>query len=759
MKPLRSGILSRGTVVTAFFRFSFVLLIFALACDPGGSGEDDPPECVSSVDCDPGICVEGRCVGDDVDLGPPRDAFRPPVDMGGMDPDLGPDMGPVDLGTDMGPPDLGPMPDADEDGDGISDFGEGRDDDRDTDGDGTPDYLDTDSDDDGIPDSVEAGDSDIRTPPRDSDFDGTPDFQDTDSDDNGIPDATEGTFDSDGDGDGNWRDADNDGDFLGDVIELDGMPGDPPDADGDGTGDYMEVDSDNDTIPDSFESTLNTDGDGEPDRRDTDSDGDGYTDAEEAGDSDLSTPPIDTDGDGIYDYRDPDSDNDGIADSAERTAGTDPRDADSDGDGVSDLVEIGAGTDPLDPGDSPRTRGDFVFVVPYEAPPDPTRDTLQFATSLQKADVYFLVDTTASMGGEITALRNGLTSTIIPSVQARIPDAWFGVGAFEDYPIPTWGDSGDIPFYQETVMTSSASAAQSAVNRLALGNGYDFPESLIPALWSLASGNQISYGEAPPSCGAGRLGFACFRPDAVPVIVILTDAISHNYPPAASDSFWASYSITINYSGVPGPPPSYSNAMGALNGIGARVVGISSSDTTPAGLDTRVRNMLLDFSAATDTRDSSGSSAPFFFQIPNTGTGLTTSVVDAIENAAEVPIDVSARATDVVDPGETVDAVDAFVDYLETRTTAASGLTCTTGFSTVDYPGIDADSVPDTFENVRPGQPVCFDIIPKMNTTVMPTLDPQIFRARIDVLGDGFTPLDNRDVYFLVPPRIADPQE
>ncbi len=46
-----------------------------------------------------------------------------------------------------------------------------------------------------------------------------------------------------------------------------------------------------------------------------------------------------------------------------------------------------------------------------------------------------------------------------------------------------------------------------------------------------------------------------------------------------------------------------------------------------------------------------------------------------------------------------------------------------------------------------------------MNTTVMPTLDPQLFRARIDVLGDGFTPLDNRDVYFLVPPRIADPQE
>ncbi len=672
------------------------------------------------------------------DLGP-RDAFRPPVDMGG-DPDTGttmPDMGPVR--PDLGPPDLGPMPDADEDGDGISDFAEGRDDGTDTDGDGTPDYLDRDSDGDGIMDSVEAGDMDIRTPPVDSDFDGVPDFRDTDSDDNGIDDATEGTFDSDRDGTPNYADWDNDGDFIADTVEIDGMPGSPPDADGDRTPDYMEVDSDNDTISDAVEALENTDGDAEPDRRDLDSDGDGYTDAEEAGDADLATPPVDTDGDGIFDFRDPDSDADGLSDAAERAAGTSRTSGDTDGDGVSDLVETGAGTNPLDPGDNPRTRGDFVFVVPYMAPPDPTRDTLQFATSLQKADVYFLVDTTGSMGGELAQLQAGLSGTIIPAVQARIPDVWFGVGGYEDYPVSPWGGAGDIPFYQETVMTSSVSGAQAAVNRLALGFGNDYPESLVPALWSLATRTQLWAGAAPPGCAAGRLGFACFRSDAVPVVVIVTDAISQNYP-------------GTTYSGVSGPPPTYASAMAALSGLGARVVGISSGGTD-------VRSMLIAMSAATDTRDSSGSSDPFFFQVASNGTGLTTSVVDAIENAAEVPIDVSARATDVVDPGETVDAVAAFVDYLETRTSAAPGLTCTTGFTTIDRPGIDGDSVPDTFQNVRPGQPVCFDIVPRMNTTVMPTLDPQLFRARIDVLGDGFTPLDNRDVYFLVPPRIADPQE
>jgi hypothetical protein len=47
---------------------------------------------------------------------------------------------------------------------------------------------------------------------------------------------------------------------------------------------------------------------------------------------------------------------------------------------------------------------------------------------------------------------------------------------------------------------------------------------------------------------------------------------------------------------------------------------------------------------------------------------------------------------------------------------------------------------------------VCFDVIPRMNTTVMPTDMPQVFRAIIEVVGDGVTVLDEREVFFLVPP-------
>jgi hypothetical protein len=43
-----------------------------------------------------------------------------------------------------------------------------------------------------------------------------------------------------------------------------------------------------------------------------------------------------------------------------------------------------------------------------------------------------------------------------------------------------------------------------------------------------------------------------------------------------------------------------------------------------------------------------------------------------------------------------------------------------------------------------------------MNTTVMPTASPQLFRAQVDVIGDGVTVLDTRDVYFVVPPIGGD---
>jgi hypothetical protein len=718
-------------------------------------GDGAATDCDSDDDCPVGACVGGVCrlpdgavVGGGDAGGGALDGSTPPSDGGGGD-DGG--TGEVDggAGADGGQGGGGTAPD--EDGDGISDFDEGRAEGVDTDGDGTPDYLDDDSDGDGLSDAFEAGDDNPSTPPIDSDGDLIADFRDLDSDDNGIPDAIEGGGDTDGDGRPNHRDFDNDEDGLVDVVEIGGDPENPRNTDGDEAPDYDDPDSDGDFIDDTTEGLTDTDGDGTPDIFDDDSDGDGISDAEEAGDEDVFTPPADTDGDGTPDFRDPDSDADGLSDAAELAAGTDPRDADSDGDGVTDLVEVGAGTNPNDPGDNPRTRGDFVFVVPFMEAPTPDRDTLQFATDLQRADVYFLVDTTGSMGDEIAELRTSLSGTIIPDVDARIPEAWFGVGSFDDYPISPWGSSADRPLELRQEMTSSAADAQTAVNGLPASGGRDFPESHLPALWGLATRGTMNSGPTYPTCGAGERGAACFRADAVPVIVVLTDALAHNWP--LPDGVTVS-GFTMPYSGVTPTPPTYAETIAALNDLGARVVSVNSA---PTG-STRdiVRTMLEEFAEDTSTVDRAGDASGFVFDIGEDGTGLTTAVVDAIIEAARIPLDVSARASDL-DGG--VDAVAAFVDRIEPRTTAAPGLTCTLTYPTTDLDGIDDDAFDDTFLAVDPGDPVCFDIVPRMNATVAPTLDPQLFRAQVDVLGDGFTPLDDRVVFFLVPPRIPDPNE
>lgn len=617
-------------------------------------------------------------------------------------------------------------PDRDADGDGIGDDWEGRADNIDTDGDGTPDYEDTDSDGDGIPDAAERGRGGGMIPPADSDMDGIYDFRDDDSDGNGIPDAVEGTVDSDGDGTADFQDLDNDGDFVGDTDEI-GDPSAPVDFDGDGLADYLDIDSDDDTIGDLHEGIADTDSDGIPDRQDLDTDGDGWSDRDEAGDSDPATPPVDTDMDEIPDFRDPDSDNDGLSDAAERDLGTDRTNADTDGDGVTDLIEIaGCEGDPTcmdatDPTSSPRTRGDFVFFMPFEDTPDPLSDTLDFATDIRQADVYFIIDTTGSMGGAINNVRTSLSTPggIIDQVRAEIADVWIGVGEYKDF--------GDARIYNHRQdVSDSAAAAQTAVNALSATGGGDLPEGGVPALWSIATGRGVGgpggYGDRA-GCPAGTFGYPCFRPGAVPIAVIIADVNLHNGP-ATGMTYTAGYTVD-------GSPLNWARALPDILAANMRVVGV------PVG--TIAQN---DFN-----RIASDTGAP----MPTIATGGTVSgtVVDQIRTLANsTEFDISGVFVD--DASDAVDTFDAFVDRLEAKEAGDPARMCDARSAT----DADGDGVNETFPSVPSGNRVCFDIFVKQNDTVMPTEEPQVFRATIQVLGDGFTELDSRDVFFLVPPVI-----
>lgn len=631
-------------------------------------------------------------------------------------------------------------PAADADGDGIGDNWEGRADGTDTDGDGTPDFRDTDSDGDGIPDSLERGTGGGSRPPADSDGDGTYDFQDLDSDGNGIPDQVEGTGDADGDGTPDFADVDDDNDSLRDSMEVGDDPSMPIDFDNDGLPDYRDVDSDDDGIGDRDEaSPPDTDMDGTPDRHDLDSDGDGWTDAEEAGDDDVFTAPVDTDDDGTPDFRDTDSDGDGLSDAAERDLGTDRANADTDMDGVTDLVEIGAcdGSpecigDALDPESSPRTRGDFVFFMPFEAEPDPPRDTLDFATNIQVADVYFVIDTTASMGGPITNIVSSLSTPgtgIIDQVRASIPQANFGIGEFRD--------NGDAFLYRNRQdISADPAASQTAVGALRVAGGGDSPEGGIPAAFSAITGTGLQSDGYPnrAGCPAGTFGYPCFRDGAVPIIVMIMDNLFHAGPGSGA---------TTRYLDSAGVPVTYMRTVDALNAANARVVGVSAIGfQNHAGFP-----HLQAIATATGAVDAGG--MPLVSRATDAGVG--SSVVTQIQTLANsVSFDISTVFED--DAGDAVDTFAAFVDHLEANEAGdpARGCNARMGEDT------NADGFPDVFRDVV-GERVCFDIVVKSNVTVAPTSMPQVFNANVRVLGDGFTELDSRQVFFLVPPVVEGP--
>jgi cysteine-rich repeat protein len=543
--------------------------------------------------------------------------------------------------------------DLDSDADTIPDQVEGN---ADGDGDGVPDFLDLDSDNDGIPDQVEAGDIATAGVASDFDGDGTPDFRDADSDGDGIRDLVEGASgfrntDSDGDGildavelardpdgDGipNFLDTDSDGDGILDAVEG------GEDFDSDAIPNFLDLDSDNDFMPDAVEAAtpclnhLNPDSDGDTisdfddgtadfdtdgliNACDADADADGVSDRDEAGDADILTYPVDTDNDTRPDFRDLDSDADGLADDDEPVCGPllGRLINDVDGDGFSDLAEVAVGSDPCNASQGVTDIVQFYFELPVGGPEE--NDNLLFTPTVQRADVLFNVDTTGSMGEEIDNLKAGLSSTIIPQTRARVSDAAFGLGRFDDIPTCgttgtctntcTWrndgecddgyigavtaacafgtdcGDcgtrylgfgasaSGDVPWQLLQTPTTNATTAQSAVNGLGLHYGVDIPESGYESLYQIATGaGGVSWPSRAAQCGepAGSIaaytgsgiGGVGFRASSIPIVMHITDADSHTSAQYQSAGVVGAHSDT--------------QTIAALSAIGARTISVLS---------------------------------------------------------------------------------------------------------------------------------------------------------------------------------------
>ncbi len=514
------------------------------------------------------------------------------------------------------------------------------------------------------------------------------------------------------------------------------------------------IDSDGDGIADGAETMLDSDGDGIPNHLDEDSDGDGIPDREEH----MSAPPCvrpDADGDGIANWLDTDSDNDGLPDSEERSLGTNPYERDSDGDGVTDLAEVrGTGTNPND-ATSTIAPEDFFLVLPYQG--ERINRTLRFGTNIHQADVYFLIDTTASMGPPLDNVRASL-SQIASELSMRIRDVQMGVGHFQDFPFShdcrfgdfncltrtgNYGDTTDRAYVHVQDITSNVGNVQNALNGLALGSGRDNPESHVEALYQTATGEGGSwswesrtYSIAPRTCpsildeSGVRRGYPCFRPGSLPIIVLVSDVEFHNGPGG-----------TARYQNISPEPHTFEQATAALNRLGARTIGVSV--TSQLSGSPRPNQEAL----ARMTGTVNGSGTPLVYNA--TGGEVSNAIIEGIGTlVGGTPQDVTTQTENVDGNPDGIDAREFIKSIVPLEGYSRDGVAGA-------QPGVSYASKDETtFYGVVPGTLVDFSV-DFHNDFVEPPATTQIYRAVIVVMGNGVARLDERQVYIIVPPEGA----
>lgn len=356
---------------------------------------------------------------------------------------------------------------------------------------------------------------------------------------------------------------------------------------------------------------------------------------------------------------------------------------------------------------------------------------LQTAPVVTVADVLFVLDTTGSMQGEIDNIRQSLQNVLIPGLVQSIRDLRLGLVTFRDFPVAEYGELDDEPFTLERPMTDQWFAIQGALDPLRASGGNDNPEGQLEALYQIATGEGL---RAPPrmnngfyippaeGCPGLGIGYACLRPRSIPILMVLTDAPSHNG--RAADG-----TTTNPYDNSFFPaqrPHTYAETIAALQPLHARVIGINSGD----GITTTARPDLERI--ATDTGAIGADGRPLVFDISDTGAGLSVQVVNAVQRfTQEVPFDVSAIAIDL-DGRAGARLVSAIVP------------------SRADPPDHIARLDATTFYRVIPGTRLFFTVQLDPSRAVASARD-QVFRLRVDFLADRRSIVGTQELDVLIP--------
>ncbi len=804
-------------------KWTFVALIFAAAgCGPSG-GQFHPPHYDLGVHIDSGAtCLnppkdtDGDGISDADEGAPSRDtdhdgipdyqdpdsdndgipdivegrtggACFPPVDSDG---DGKPDY--VDLDSDSATDST--VPDSAEAGaDPVNPV--------DTNHDGRPDYMDPDDDGDGIPDVVELtpqGGSIAATTlalAPDTDGDGTPDFLDTDSDGDNIADAFEGNVDTDMDGIPNFRDLDSDGDCISDANEsgVTVIGQQPVDTDGDGAPDFLDLDSDGEGLLDHLED-ANCNGIVDPcetDRLKPDTDGDGVNDLIEYEDCAVKTPQQQTQlmctcwgadaangplqaGDFVFivDYMKPPSPS-------------------------SETLNLSTNV----------SQADVVFALD-------TTGSMQGSLNKLASDIAATV---------IPQSQAKVSNIAFGAIDFK--DFGDPYVVQYDYRITTVKTNAGVTAVQNAFNAIKTAPCPAYPGISGACGGGDSPEANLLALYSIAGGPQINilgasaptawnsqYNLAsippttlPPGETQGNQGNVGWRAGSVPIVMVSTDADWHdawNAPVSgengvsdyADDTFdtckpstYAGCKLTpsratvVQYmkainahvmylagtgGGASGNPKAHGAALAVDTGAVVNVADFGSGAARPANCSPTQCCTGLNGVGESDSPVGSGNCPLSFTFDDSTGTGISGAVVSGIVALANgLKFDIHVEAVDV-DPMTVENFMLELVPNLSGMGPAAVCITTPPAPLQDNFTGPFAtpgsDGTLDTFPGISGGKQICFDVVPKMNTTVMETNQPQFFRAQLNVKGVANGATVNlgtpRDVFFLVPPMIVNGQ-
>jgi hypothetical protein len=374
------------------------------------------------------------------------------------------------------------------------------------------------------------------------------------------------------------------------------------------------------------------------------------------------------------------------------------------------------------------------------------------------------------MGGSVANFKSNLSTVIIPGLSKAIPSVGIAVAYHDDYPYGGYGTPdcvfggtglpGDVPEGTVTVVTTDMPAAQAAANKLEVHCGGDEPEAQVPAMYQVLTGSGLTWpgGSVPAHTPApGTSGGVDFRAGSLPVVVETTDAHWHDFKGAYAYDF---------------PAPEYSDLTKAFAIAHAKFVGLvdqdgdgpmgeaqslsddTSSHLPPSSFGASASSCPTGISGASAVADGPAGDCRLVFQIQY-GKGLSDSVVKAIQAiSVGSTFDVTAQPSNdpsnaVGTDGKPVDATQ-FIKALRAMKEGSPADGCPPRA----VKDVDGDGVDDTFVAVTVGTPVCFEVLPKENSTVPPKPQAQFFHAFIDVLGmPGSVKLDHRVVLFLVPPQ------